>query len=52
MEVNIRKATDDDYKSLYHLFDEIDTLHRDNLLHIFQKPGGAFSGKQYNPAYV
>jgi hypothetical protein len=41
MEVDIRKATDDDHKSFCHLFDEIDTLHRDNLPLIFNKPSAA-----------
>lgn len=47
MEISIRKATSDDYDSLCELFDEIDSLHRDNLPHIFQKPNGATRERDY-----
>ena len=47
MKINVRKATADDYNSLCELFDEVDTLHRDNLPHIFQKPGGAAREQDY-----
>jgi ribosomal protein S18 acetylase RimI-like enzyme len=47
MEISVRKATADDYKSLCELFDEIDALHRDNLPQIFQKPSGAARGQDY-----
>lgn len=47
MEINFRKATAGDYNSLCELFDEIDALHRDNLPHIFQKPGGAAREQEY-----
>ncbi len=40
MKINIRKATAEDYNSLCDLFEEIDSLHRDNLPHIFKKPDG------------
>jgi diamine N-acetyltransferase len=47
MEISVRKATADDYKTLCELFDEIDALHRDNLPHIFQEPNGAAREKDY-----
>jgi diamine N-acetyltransferase len=47
MEISVRKATADDYNSLCELFDEIDTLHRDNLPHLFQKPSGAAREQDY-----
>ncbi len=47
MAISVRKATADDYNSLWELFDEIDALHRDNLPHIFQKPGGAAREQDY-----
>ena len=40
MEVNIRKATAEDYNALCELFDAVDALHRANLPHLFQKPNG------------
>jgi diamine N-acetyltransferase len=47
MEISVRKATLDDYNSLCELFDEIDTLHRDHLPRIFQKPGSAAREQDY-----
>ena len=47
MEISVRKATADDYNSLCELFNEIDTLHRDNLPHIFQKPNGVVREKDH-----
>lgn len=47
METHIRKATANDYDNLCELFNEIDTLHRVNLPHIFQKPNGAAREKDY-----
>jgi diamine N-acetyltransferase len=47
MEISVRKATANDYDSLCELFDEIDALHRDNLPHLFQKPGGAAREQDY-----
>jgi ribosomal protein S18 acetylase RimI-like enzyme len=47
MEISLRKATADDYNTLCKLFDEIDALHRDNLPHVFQKPGGAAREQDY-----
>jgi diamine N-acetyltransferase len=47
MEISVRKATADDYNSLCELFDEVDALHRDNLPHMFQKPGGAAREQDY-----
>jgi ribosomal protein S18 acetylase RimI-like enzyme len=47
MEINVRKATADDYNPLGELFDEMDALHRDNLPHMFQKPGGAAREQGY-----
>ena len=40
MKVNIRKASAEDYNPLCELFDEIDSLHRDNLPKIFKRPDG------------
>lgn len=40
MEVVVREATMDDYTVLCDLFDEVDTLHRDRLPRIFQRPTG------------
>ncbi|MBE7556161.1 MAG: GNAT family N-acetyltransferase [Anaerolineales bacterium] len=40
MEVNIRKATAEDYNALCELFDAVDALHRAHLPHLFQKPNG------------
>ena len=47
MEISVRKATADDYNSVCELFDELDVLHRDNLPHLFQKPGGAAREKDF-----
>ena len=47
MKVKVRKATRDDYTSVCELFYEIDTLHRDNLPHVFQKPGDAAREQDY-----
>lgn len=47
MEINVRKATAEDYNALCELFDEGDALHRDNLPHIFQKPDGAAREQDY-----
>ena len=47
MTINVRKATTNDYNTLCELFDEIDTLHRDNLPHLFQKPSGSVREQEY-----
>jgi ribosomal protein S18 acetylase RimI-like enzyme len=47
MDISVRKATADDYNSLCELFDEGDALHRDNLPHLFQHPGGAAREQAY-----
>ena len=47
MEINIRKASSDDYNNLCELFDEIDVLHRENLPYLFQKPEGPVREKEY-----
>jgi ribosomal protein S18 acetylase RimI-like enzyme len=47
MKTHIRKATVNDYDNLCELFNEVDTLHRVNLPHIFQKPNGAAREKDY-----
>ena len=47
MEISIRKATSNDYNSLCKLFDEIDSLHRDHLPHIFQKPSSTSRKRDY-----
>jgi len=47
MEISVRKAAADDYNALCELFDEVDSLHRDNLPHLFQKPDGAAREPDY-----
>ncbi len=47
MEINIRKATIDDYAALCEIFNEIDALHRKHLPQLFQKPDGAARDKDY-----
>jgi ribosomal protein S18 acetylase RimI-like enzyme len=47
MEINIRKAATNDYNPLCDLFDELDALHRNELPHIFQKPGGSVREQDY-----
>jgi len=47
MTISVRKATTNDYNTLCELFDEIDTLHRDNLPHIFRKPSGSVREQEY-----
>jgi diamine N-acetyltransferase len=45
--VKLRLAKPDDYVSLCQLFDEVDSLHRDQLPAIFQKPAGPVRDKDY-----
>ena len=47
MQANIRKASAEDYDSLCPLFDEVDSLHRANLPHIFKKPDGPVREHDY-----
>ncbi len=47
MTINVRKATPNDYNTLCGLFDEMDALHRNNLPHLFQKPGGSVREQEY-----
>jgi ribosomal protein S18 acetylase RimI-like enzyme len=47
MAIAIRAATAQDYDDLCALIDEVDALHRDNLGHLFQKPGGPIRDKDY-----
>ncbi len=47
MEINVRKAAINDYNAMCELFDEVDTLHRDNLPHLFRKPDGAARERDY-----
>lgn len=47
VEVNIRKATAEDYDALCGLFDVVDALHRDNLPHMFQRPPGPVREHDY-----
>ena len=47
MQANIRKASAEDYDSLCPLFDEVDSLHRANLTHIFKKPDGPVREHDY-----
>ena len=47
MKVNIRKASAEDYNSLCILFDEVDSLLRNNLPHIFKKTDGPVREREY-----
>ena len=47
MQISLRKATVDDYNNLCELFDEIDSLHRDNLPHRFKKANGPSREQDY-----
>ena len=47
MQVKIRKAKSQDYEPLLELFDLVDTLHRENLPYIFQKPPGRARDQDY-----
>jgi ribosomal protein S18 acetylase RimI-like enzyme len=47
MDVRVRKAVPEDYRSMCELFDEADALHRDKLPRIFQQPDGAAREKDY-----
>ena len=47
MEAIIRKATAEEYETLYELFDELDALHRSNLPHLFQEPSGPVRQQGY-----
>lgn len=52
MEMIYRRATTEDYDHLCELFDELDALHRHNLPHLFQKPGGAALERDYFLAMI
>jgi ribosomal protein S18 acetylase RimI-like enzyme len=47
MEVKVRRATNGDYSAVCEMFDELDAMHRDNLPHVFQKPGGVAREQGY-----
>ena len=47
MKISVRKATINDYNILRELFDELDTFHRDNLPHLFQKTSGPVREQDY-----
>ena len=47
IEIVIRPATAGDYDALCAIIDEVDTLHRDHLPHIFQKPPGPVRDRAY-----
>jgi ribosomal protein S18 acetylase RimI-like enzyme len=47
MKISLREATADDYTNLFDLFDEIDSLHRENLPHRFQKASGSAREQDY-----
>lgn len=47
MKINVRKPSAEDYNSLCDLFEEIDSLHRDNLPHIFKKPDEPVRERDY-----
>ena len=46
-EIIIRQATAEDYDALCAIIDEVDTLHRDRMPHIFQKPPGPVRDREY-----
>ena len=52
MEVNIRKATAQDYIPLCDLIDEVDALHRGQLPRLFQKPPGPVRKYDYYWALI
>ena len=45
--IAIRETTANDYDALCSIIDEVDTLHRDRLPHIFQKPAGPVRDREY-----
>jgi len=47
MKIRIREVTAADYENLFDLFDEIDSLHRDNLPRRFKKANGPAREKGY-----
>ena len=47
MTISVRKAAANDYIAMCELFDEADALHRENLPHRFQKPGGPVREQEY-----
>lgn len=47
MKISFRRATAEDYDQLCELFDEIDTLHRENLPHLFKKTDGPVRDRDY-----
>ena len=46
-EIIIRQATAEDYEDLCTIIDEVDTLHRDRMPYMFQKPPGPVRDKEY-----
>ncbi len=48
-EISIRQATAEDYDALCTIIDEVDTLHRDRMPHIFQKPPGPVRDRGVHP---
>ena len=46
-EIVIRQAAAEDYDTLCAIIDEVDTLHRDRMPHIFQKPPGPVRDREY-----
>jgi len=46
-EIAIRQATAKDYDALCDIIDQVDTLHRDRMPHIFQKPPGPVRDREY-----
>ena len=47
MQIVIRQATVQDYDALCAIIDEVDSLHRDRMPHIFQKPPGPVRDREY-----
>ena len=46
-EIAIRQAAAKDYDALCAIIDQVDTLHRDRMPHIFQKPPGPVRDREY-----
>ncbi len=46
-EIVIRQATAQDYAALCGIIDEVDSLHRNHMPHIFQRPPGPVRDREY-----
>jgi len=47
MDITIRPATAKDYDALCAIIDEVDTLHRERMPHIFRRPPGPVRDREY-----